>query len=142
MAKTLEARLDKQGNTTLAAIYNLVAERPVSKFSDHSTAVKRTLAALEARSRDFVVGDDGLVRLVDAGATPRSGRDGDERTITVVAEKNPKAKGSKSERRFALYRTGMTVGEYITAASKLGGGRRKAVRDLTWDSTHDFIKIG
>jgi hypothetical protein len=140
----IETRLNALTNVQLAAVYNNVADRQVSKFSDHSTAVKRTLTALEAKGYDFTVDDDGAtvtVGPVGTLAPVRRAREGDDRTITVVADSNPKAKGSKSARRFGLYKTGMTVGQYVEAASKIGGGRRKAIRDITWDTAHGFIKL-
>jgi hypothetical protein len=145
VTKTLESRLDLIVNSVLVTIYNQVADRQVSKFSDHSTAVKRTLAALEAKGKDIANDGKGNFTVVDAGKAPapaaKAPRDGDDRKITVVADTNPKAKGSKSHKRFGLYKTGMTVADYVTAATKLGGGRRKAIRDITWDSAHGFIKL-
>lgn len=44
-------------------------------------------------------------------------------TITILAQGNPKGEGTKRAARFALYRDGMTVADYIAA-----GGRRKDVR--------------
>lgn len=140
MAKTLEARLDLITNSVLAVIYNSVSDRQVSKFSDHSTAVKRTLAALEARGRDIVNRGDGTFDVVDVSVTAAI-RDGDDRVITVTAERNPKGKGTKSARRFDLYRSGMTVADYIAATAPLGGGRRKAIRDIAWDIAHGFITV-
>ena len=141
MTKTLEARLSALPNAALAVIYNKIAERQISKFSDHSTAVKRTLAVLEARNMDFQLDDDGqLACLVDLAKAPTI-RDGDDRVITVLAEKNPKVKGTKSAVRFAIYENGLTVGAYIIMASELGGGRRKAVRDIAWDTAHGFISL-
>ena len=143
---TLETRLSKLTNANLAVLYNSVAERKISKFSDHTTAVKRTLAAMTAAGRDFTMDGEELGKIVDAGsATPptaRGARGDDSRGITVLADSNPKAIGSKSHARFALYAKSATVGDYIAAASGLGGGRRKAVRDLTWDEAHGYIKIG
>lgn len=138
MAKNIEARLTALTNAQLAHVYNCVSERQITKFADHTTAVNRTAAALEKAGMDFTV--EGATVTVGAPAkTP--GREGDDRRITVVAEGNPKAVGSKSARRFALYRTGMTVAEYIAAVAPLGGGRRKAVRDITWDTAHGFITV-
>ena len=57
----------------------------------------------------------------------------DGRRITVLAPTNPKRPGSAAHARFALYRTGMTVAEFVAA-----GGR--AV-DLNWDVPHKFIRV-
>lgn len=137
MARSLQARLGELTNAQLVELYNQVSDREVSKFSDHTTAVKRTQLALEARGLDFSVADSGTV-------APATGpqREGDERKITVLAERNPKAKGSKSEARFALYKTGMTVGEYVLAVKALGRTRRLAIRDINWDAEHEYIRLG
>lgn len=137
MARSLLARLGELTNAQLVELYNQVSDREVSKFSDHTTAVKRTQLALEARGLDFSVADSGTV-------APASGpqREGDDRKITVLAESNPKAKGSKSEARFALYRNDMTVGEYVLAVKALGRTRRVAIRDIMWDAEHEYIKLG
>lgn len=57
----------------------------------------------------------------------------EERVITVMAAGNPKKVGSAARERFALYKTGMTVGQFLAA----GGSRA----DIRWDSSHGFIKI-
>jgi hypothetical protein len=140
-SKTLEARLDALTNAQLAHVYNSAADRQVSKFADHSTAVKRTLAVLTEKGLDFTA-DGATITVGPKSAAPaKAGREGDDRKITVATDSNPKAKGSKSFKRFGLYKNGMTVGEYVAAASKLGGGRRKAIRDITWDTAHGFIKL-
>lgn len=136
MARSLIARLGELNNSQLVELYNQVSDRQVAKFSDHTTAVKRTQMALEARGLDFSVAESGTV-------APATGpqRDGDDRRITVLAETNPKARGSKSEARFAVYKDGMTVGEYVLAVRALGRGRRVAIRDITWDVDHGYIRL-
>lgn len=52
--------------------------------------------------------------------------------IEVLVE-NPKRKGSEAHARFALYRQGMTVAEFIAA-----GGRRD---DLHWDTGRGFVFV-
>lgn len=54
-------------------------------------------------------------------------------TITVLVTRNPKRLGSRRHARFALYRTGQTVDEYVAA-----GGHRL---DLGWDIEHQYIKV-
>lgn len=56
-----------------------------------------------------------------------------EQIITVLVDKNPKRKGSKSHPVFALYKTGQTVTQYL----EIGGHQR----DLRWDVDHKFIAI-
>jgi len=60
----------------------------------------------------------------------------DERsTIHLLAPNNPK-RGERGK-RFALYREGMTIKEYITAI----GDEKLARMDLAWDQNHRFISI-
>ena len=136
----LTKRLDALTNAQLAAVYNQAAERPVTKFADHATAVKRTQMALEAKELDFLVGDDGTITVAAAGS-PEVAK-GDDRVITVLVEENPKGAFGASHRRFALYKTGMTVGEYVKGVMALGHERRVAIRDLAWDTGHGYIKVG
>lgn len=57
----------------------------------------------------------------------------DTATISILASENPKRAGSQAHTRFALYRSGMTVAEFV----KVGG---KPV-DLAWDVKHGFIAV-
>ena len=59
----------------------------------------------------------------------------DTAIITVLSTENPKQKGSAAHGRFELYRSGMTVAEFLSA-----GGTRA---DLSWDShaKRNFISI-
>jgi hypothetical protein len=40
--------------------------------------------------------------------------------ITLLSSVNPKREGTLAHTRFALYRTGMTIGEYINAGGRPG----------------------
>lgn len=134
-------RLDARTNAQLAEIYNLVSERKVTKFADHSTAVKRTQLALETAGKDFSF-DGEVVAIVDAGApvaTAKSPNLG--KRIRILSEGNPKAKGSKAARRFDMYKNGMTVADYIKLVLAGGETRRKAVRDIGHDTEHGFISL-
>lgn len=57
----------------------------------------------------------------------------DDKKIRVLVKENPKRKGTAGAKRFALYRSGMTV----AAALKAGVTRA----DLNWDTEHKFIEI-
>ena len=61
--------------------------------------------------------------------------------ITVLAPQNPKKRGAAV--RFALYRSGMTVGAYVKAIVKrrLPGGKEIAHRDLAWDAKQGHIEV-
>jgi hypothetical protein len=54
--------------------------------------------------------------------------------ITVKADKNPKRAGTKAHGTFELYKSGMTVGDFIKA-----GGYYAA---LSWDVGHGFVTVG
>lgn len=53
--------------------------------------------------------------------------------IKLIAQTNPKRKGSASHDRYALYKDGMSVGDALKA------GVTKA--DLAWDQKKGFIKL-
>lgn len=61
--------------------------------------------------------------------------------ITVRAKENPKRR--QAAIRFALYRTGMTVAQYVKAVTsrRLHGGAAIAYRDLQWDSKVGHIAL-
>lgn len=135
----LDKTLDKLSTTQLVEVYCAVSERRVSRFSDKLTAVKRTAAALEAAGKTITLKDSepGWV-LSSQDETPEVG---DGRRIYLLTERSPKQPGSKSEVRFLLYRSGMTVGEYVAACAKAGYKRRIAIRDIGWDTLHGFIEV-
>ena len=57
----------------------------------------------------------------------------EDRVIRLRVADNPKRAGSPSHRRFALYRDGMTVGEFLKA-----GGQRS---DIAWDVDKGWISV-
>ncbi len=46
--------------------------------------------------------------------------------ITVKSRANPKRDGSKAHQRFALYRSGMTVGDYVRACKSTHGRKMRS----------------
>jgi hypothetical protein len=60
------------------------------------------------------------------------------RKIRKIVAGNPK-KG-KSALRFALYRTGMTVQDYIRSCDEIGMANL-ALFDITWDTERKFIEL-
>lgn len=50
----------------------------------------------------------------------------DNAKITLLVKANPRREGTKAHKRFALYKTGMTVGDYL----KKGGSRGSLRKDL------------
>lgn len=70
------------------------------------------------------------------GTGPRrsvSVRKSDPRKITFVSDVNPKKEGSASHARFALYKVGMSIDEFVQAGGTLG--------DVKWDAERNYIKI-
>jgi hypothetical protein len=65
-----------------------------------------------------------------------------EQVITMLVDKNPKNGDTASSRKFALYRNGMMVAEYIEAVVKSGQKKGKAISGIRWDLAHGFIKVG
>jgi len=57
----------------------------------------------------------------------------DKRKITLVEKKNPKREGSEGYKRYALYKSGMKVSEFLEA-----GGTSA---DLRYDEAKGFIKV-
>jgi hypothetical protein len=57
----------------------------------------------------------------------------DDAKVKVLAKGNPKTKGSASYKRFAKYKSGMTVAAALKAGITRG--------DLRWDVERAFISI-
>lgn len=57
----------------------------------------------------------------------------DDAVITMKVDKNPKQVGSAAHTRFAFYKNGIKVGQFL----KAGGSRA----DLSWDTKKGFIEI-
>lgn len=64
----------------------------------------------------------------DFKGTYKYDRDG---KIQVVVAKNPKREGSAGYKRFGLYKTGMTIRDFLIAGGK--------TIDLDWDRERGFI---
>ncbi len=79
-------------------------------------------------------------QLGDATLFPED-RDRINRTWNVfkLVDENPKRGASRA--RFALYRNGMSVEEYIQAVVERGGEERVALEDICWDLNHKFIAV-
>lgn len=104
----------------LVAFYNEHADKPVKKFVDRATAEKR-VAAL-------------IATLAPAKKATKQGAGSAEhraKKIRVLVKGNPKF--GTAAVRFELYKTGMTVGEYVAA-----GGQ---VRDVCWDAKQGWISL-
>lgn len=124
--------------TVLVAVYNALTNANLKKFETRQVGVERLLKHLPefAQKAAPPINEEKSVdtntETKTTGKRGRKGRFEGEMTITVLADKNPKREGTKAHQRFALYRSGMKVSEFIAA----GGG----VNDLAWDSEHGFIR--
>ena len=61
--------------------------------------------------------------------------------VITIRKASPKLTNSKSALRYALYRDGQTVQEYITASVRAGNPEGLAKLDLMWDWNHEFITV-
>lgn len=59
---------------------------------------------------------------------------------SVNRDEQPQEAGSKVKERYALYRTGMTVAEYVEAC-KNTRSPQYALNDINWDSRAGFIEL-
>ena len=57
----------------------------------------------------------------------------DQRVIRLLVDKNPKREGTKAHDRFALYKDGLTVGEFL----KKSGTHA----DIAWDQDRGFVRL-
>lgn len=150
-------------SAALVAIYNDLSKKPVKKFADKETAVRRVAAALEAAKKQVVADETQtwvVVDIVPAVAEIKktssraifgeheviehnAGILRDENDAPVFV--NPKRKGSKAHARFQIIcdRVSLTVGEYLDACVELEGDeaeeRFKYRRDIAWDIEHGHI---
>jgi hypothetical protein len=53
--------------------------------------------------------------------------------ITLLVSENPKRSNSAAWDRFALYRTGMTIAEYVASGGRPG--------DINYDVKHGLISV-
>lgn len=93
---------------------------------------------------------DDYETVPQAAPAPQVGRrsDIDEKSVVeLLKASNPKRAGGVSRARFDLYRTGMTVGEYLDAAFALekdksyGRKRFRYLADIRWDTERSFIRL-
>jgi len=122
------------GKAALRAIASAAVAngKPVQKIPAglKGKAGAKALAATQA---------DGKAKAPRAPGKPRAPRFAEDQTIKVLVKDNPKKAGAAI--RFALYRNGMKVSEYVKAAMKAGASESYANADLRWDSSHGWIAI-
>jgi hypothetical protein len=61
-------------------------------------------------------------------------------TIRVLTRQNPKLEGSKAAYRYDLYKSGMTVAQYVKACEGVPRGQ-DALLDIAWDLDKRFIEL-
>lgn len=137
-----------------SARVELAAQRGIDESV--SPGLRRLRASpLAAQLREAVLADQAAAAAVAAGRTepkappadypppaaaPRRGRAPlftDEQVVTLLVTGCPKREGSTSAKRWAKYRSGMTVGQFAKAV----GDRSIALADLKWDVAHGFIRV-
>lgn len=118
--KNLETLSSKE----LVELFNKYADKPVKKFADRATAIKRVQAVLPKKNEPKV---KKIGAASDAAITRKA--ENRARKITILVEGNPKR--GTAAKRYDLYKNGMTVGKYI----ELGG----QLRDVTWDEKMGWI---
>jgi hypothetical protein len=131
-------------------LFNLITEKfgiveltevelPAGASPDPEPTTTQTDAAAADPSltEDIMAGKKKVAKKVakKAAATDGSGRTrkNADAKITLLAKENPKRPASDAYKRFAKYKTGMTVGEALKAGVTSG--------DLAYDVKHEFIRI-
>ena len=103
----------------LVAFYNANSGKPaIKKFSDRATAEKRVAALLETL-------EPVKVSSVERVEMNRA------RVITVVVPVEETGKRCRARARYAMYTSGMTVGQYLSLGGKL--------RDVAYDLRVGFV---
>lgn len=139
--------IDTLSAAQMAEVYNRIpGVRQVTRFSDRTTAEARLRLALTTHGQklartEHVPGYAGVRVVPMAAASELRGLAALEKKITVLVDENPKRPGSASARRFAIYCTGMTVEDYVSAAEDSGVNRPKARKDVYWDRDHGYISV-
>ena len=145
------ASKNKRLEAAKAKLATIVAETPVVSSNhepergDASVVVVETDDVIVAETDDVIVAETETTPVpppaVQAAAPQeivvRKHRYDAGHHIVVLADKNPKKLGTAGRDRFAVYRTGMTVKEYMEhkAVGKF------AAADLRWDLDRKFIKV-
>ena len=137
-----EAILEELTPPQMVELYcQLPGVTPVSRFSDRTTGKARLRLALERTEMKLARGEGGARIVPLAAVNAARGPGALQRRITVLATTNPKRPSGASHARFALYRTGMTMAEYVEAAVRTGVSRPKALKDIYHDRDHGHIAV-
>jgi len=131
----------------IVELYNALSDRPVKKFSDRDTAERRLQKLMDTEG--CYVGEDKFLHDLDDTVSDERRRGAgrgyfsEDQVIEVLAPCNPKRARSKAHQIFALYRTGMTVGEFLDRAQALQPDkpRFRQRADLCWNVDHGHIRV-
>lgn len=116
----------KKQQVTLVPKTEAPANTPVKPVTDAKPGEPATPKAKKKAS-------DTVVKWRATKAFPHEG------VITLIATNNPKSRGAAA--RFAIYKNGQTVGQYIEASHKAGNSKALAAADVRWDVAAGFIKV-
>lgn len=142
------------GKDRLLQIYNKNADFPKADFSDDAEAsefVAKLLTNFKLEDIPMAKRNPKNDNGADSGADPATGADPVQGAVSqetaksrgsripktavihLKTDKNPKREGSAAHGRFALYKDGMTVGEFLEAGGTMG--------DINFDAGKEFIAL-
>ena len=122
----------------LVKLYNgIMTDKPVNKFADKATAMKRTWAALEGAKPK-------VTKAIVSTSSRGTGRYPHSSIIRVQTAENPRRATSHGGKHWLLYRDGMTITELMQAYEEerdeehaFSGG----LNHFYWDIAKGFIGI-
>lgn len=125
----------KASITELTRLYNKLAEKPVSKFSDRATAVRRTWAAAVAKAGEEPEQEALHPEAPKGGRKPGSSKFSGKTIFPKVSD-NPRRAGTHGFNSFEIIRgqsAGVPYEQYIAQ-----GGR---TQDLKWDLDRGWCEV-
>lgn len=127
--REVEANERKEAQKTKKAEAEQVkAEK--AKVAAAAKEAKAKLLADKKAAKDAKVAEAKAAKPAGNGRMPRIDQN---EVVTLLVKGNPKREGSEAYGRFAFYKDGMTVGEFI----KAGG----TMADVVWDLGHRLIAL-
>ena len=123
-----------QDTTTMTDAQKIAAANAAGKVTKVATGAKAK-AATKAAPKAAAKGAKAKAapKAATKGAPKGPRPDNAAKKITLLVKENPKREGTASHQRFALYKSGMTVGEFCTKGGTMG--------DVKWDADHGYISI-
>lgn len=108
-----------------------IDEGEVEMATKKSTKPAAKKAAPEAKAAPAKSTKKSTPAPVEKAGPGRKSAFNDSMKITVLSKENPKR--AKAAERFALYKNGMTIGDYVAAGGTLA--------DVRWDVKQSFISV-